>query len=1315
VLKLQNISVSVWKNHSNTPSTGSAVALIIGRQLGSTTFSSVYRFTVSSLEFTRWLSDSCIHIRLSAGVPSFNTSLVLSLPGHLAAAKGSLLSVLMYDLPNPLIASSQRFSGISLLGSSFGTYLAVVPRTRGCSAALLQPNTDSIVCSSSDLDTREAGVTVAEAAVSVAFSDPLLRLDNVIVSLMSPSGRQFKLMQNKCFGAIPCSGGVAFRFQILPIVQLLGVPLQVCPSSGQYLPDDVNFLRLELLSPSARGTWGLRVASGTQILNVSSASFFFKTAILDARFENALSVTSLEWFSDSSLSMKAPGYQNASGTESSSGWGRNHTVAAFSSGIHSPSSCQYSYPDPVVTETNAGAAYSSSGSFKLQLLGRYFSNANSDPRVRTGYSACAATRWSSDTAVFCTQAPSLGHMRALVLTLERSAVANFNINSNFFHEQAVSGSSAHALSATAASRVTLFGAGFGVRSDTPHLRLWGVVSSSAVASNWLCDSLVLTKVAFCKPNTGLTISIASVAHNFTALKLPELWSPNITACKNFNFPTTGAAVFQLTGSAFGLRMTSMKTSIGGSSCLESRWISDSSVCCKTAAGLQLPSLTIAATSSRLWSNRSSGVYPSIDSPVVNGSAFVISENADVCFFNSSGCETGRLIQLVQSTSGFGTCLFPLRQLNVVQGGQSRNCDATSWVSDSSMHCLFNAPVSPEFPGLQVAVVYEGFSSSQMPVQNPFYKPASPSLSKETVQLRYYQNPTFPTGEDNGFRQFGTTSGFEWPNSSFVSNVHYSEVTKFSFLMYISSSQFFLDSKFAPIETNVSGSVTIWNASDVTSTVLCDQATSKDVSFALLPQTFWTKVTISLAFCAPKHLNGHSLRLRAVVSVRNLNRTLPLEAFSPAFLVASSGSASVNITTQPSHPISASKIFDDSLGFRFFFGTSLDDTCQQGGVGLFKFSVRLLCGGQTASFRSPLPSNGDFIESTQCLLNITGISFIRPAKGCHFNVSVLADGIVSCTSQAFDVIPGLAMIAMLVGAGPFCASAGAIVWSMNSTSDGLCLVAQLQDTEGNNVTAAVEATVIARNVNDSQPIYHIARSASNTSSASGLIRWCDAYSSKAQNVGIVFGARVNGNITYWSSIVINVSSNGPAFNLLPITDEVNNQTLLPGAAPQKLSFSIQDAGGNAIARSATVAIRVRIVPRLNTATSRSVASMAAYSSERKRRLLQVSNSSADACALDNLLEFTFIQNSSSSSQITAGPEFLCVAGDNIVYYDVGTLDSSGIFIPTALAAFSQTVTVLRGSPSGFSLSCPQRIPEKSFTSIQSYVIVVAMDSGLNVNH
>ncbi len=78
-------------------------------------------------------------------------------------------------------------------------------------------------------------------------------------------------------------------------------------------------------------------------------------------------------------------------------------------------------------------------------------------------------------------------------------------------------------------------------------------------------------------------------------------------------------------------------------------------------------------------------------------------------------------------------------------------------------------------------------------------------------------------------------------------------------------------------------------------------------------------------------------------------------------------------------------------------------------------------------------------------------------------------------------------------------------------------------------------------------------------------------------------------------------------------------------------------------------------------------------------------------------------------------FICVAGDNIVYYDVGFLDANGVFVPTALAAFSQIVTVLRGSPSKFTLSCIQRMTEKTFLSILSYLVVVVLDSGSNVNH
>jgi hypothetical protein len=168
---------------------------------------------------------------------------------------------------------------------------------------------------------------------------------------------------------------------------------------------------------------------------------------------------------------------------------------------------------------------------------------------------------------------------------------------------------------------------------------------------------------------------------------------------------------------------------------------------------------------------------------------------------------------------------------------------------------------------------------------------------------------------------------------------------------------------------------------------------------------------------------------------------------------------------------------------------------------------LVCSGKMTKFRSPRGGSDGFTESFNCLQTAEGISFITPAKNCQFNVSVLTDSIVWQTSQLFEVVPGVAGAAVLLGGGPFCASAGAIVWSVNSTTDGLCLAAQLQDAEGNNITTATEGTVVARHLNSSVPNYQISRSASNTSSPSGLIRWCDAYSSRTHQLPVVFCAKI----------------------------------------------------------------------------------------------------------------------------------------------------------------------------------------------------------------
>ena len=466
----------------------------------------------------------------------------------------------------------------------------------------------------------------------------------------------------------------------------------------------------------------------------------------------------------------------------------------------------------------------------------------------------------------------------------------------------------------------------------------------------------------------------------------------------------------------------------------------------------------------------------------------------------------------------------------------------------------------------------------------------------------------------------------------------------------------------------------------------------------------------MELCPPKSLNGQSLTLNASVYVRNAQGDASLVAVSPSFRVNSAGAASVVLTRYPSSQVTASRIYDDVLGFRLNYGTDLDDVCQQGGTAFFKYSIMLVCGGQMSNFRSQLPSTSEFIESTQCVQNLTGISFISAAKSCQFNVSVLSDGLISQLSQEFEVVPGLAKVAKLVGVGPFCASAGAIVWSVNSSLDGLCLVAQLQDAEGNNISSAVDATVVARSVNSLEPNYQVAQSASNTSSASGLIRWCDAYSSKTQNVGVIFGAKVNGNITYWASTIINVSSTGLPSNLVPVNStSVSNSTLQPGTSPPKLSFSIQDAGGNSYVGTVRFAIRVRVIPRLNTSIGR-LASMSGSSSARARSLLQLSNFSTAACDRDTPLEFTFIQ-SLNSSNIIAGPEFLCRAGVNDIFFDVGTY-AADVFSPTVSNAFTMSVAV---SPGQFKF-CSLVNFDGTFIA-QSYSLINSMeimflDAGLN---
>jgi hypothetical protein len=273
-----------------------------------------------------------------------------------------------------------------------------------------------------------------------------------------------------------------------------------------------------------------------------------------------------------------------------------------------------------------------------------------------------------------------------------------------------------------------------------------------------------------------------------------------------------------------------------------------------------------------------------------------------------------------------------------------------------------------------------------------------------------------------------------------------------------------------------------------------------------------------------------------------------------------------------------------------------------------------------------------------------------------------------------------------------------------------------DAEGNNVTSSSNALVIARSATHPHAVYNLSRSTFGTSSVSGVIKWCDVYSGKQQNDLVVVGANIYGNIVYWNSSFINVRNYGPPTIMLPnTTATTQNQTLLPGNAPPKVTFLFQDAGRNPVNDLAGVAVRVRIVPKGSAMIGRSAASILMASRKSGRRLLQSNVSSATSCnsatSTELPLEFVFTFKS-SDSQNSVGPEFLCRAGTNDVYYDIGTIDG-GIFTTTYPSAFEMSVEVLPGAFQSFMfIPYPNASAVQTFTLID-FLEVAFLDLGLNV--
>ena len=90
------------------------------------------------------------------------------------------------------------------------------------------------------------------------------------------------------------------------------------------------------------------------------------------------------------------------------------------------------------------------------------------------------------------------------------------------------------------------------------------------------------------------------------------------------------------------------------------------------------------------------------------------------------------------------------------------------------------------------------------------------------------------------------------------------------------------------------------------------------------------------------------------------------------------------------------------------------------------------------------------------------------------------------------------------------------------------------------------------------------------------------------------------------------------------------------------------------------------------------------------------------------------NMTQSNVITVDSVTVCAAGENSIVYDIGTLDSNGLFTVTAPMAYSTQVFVQTGPIAAFRLILQEARPERTYTKLRSNIAVEFFDAGRNVS-
>jgi len=377
------------------------------------------------------------------------------------------------------------------------------------------------------------------------------------------------------------------------------------------------------------------------------------------------------------------------------GVGHSLNVGVFINGYSATLAQGFSYDYPR-TDYTSPSSLDPSNTLKthITVTGENFGLVDFNPNVTIGSTQCGTSTWISDTSLVCYAARGLNATHTLPLqgvgsvdvvvhvagqeTPSGPLAVKFN-----FSSPVVTATQPLDSPGTGKVMVTFYGQNFGMADYTPTGK---VGNQDCLTSDWQSDSKLLCLVPRAPADlldgvlkAGVIVAgvVSKVEENFRYMVSPQVISvqPSTAAAR-------GGDIISITGTGFGTGVETVVASINSEDCLNTQWLSQSSLACTSPPGV--------------GARRSVGVEVTSQSTSIYGSkmnSFAFKpptvENVKRAGNNTWNGPTTGAISMTIIGENFGV----IDGENQAQAGIGNTiCTSTGWTSDSSLGCRTDAGI-----------------------------------------------------------------------------------------------------------------------------------------------------------------------------------------------------------------------------------------------------------------------------------------------------------------------------------------------------------------------------------------------------------------------------------------------------------------------------------------------------------------------------------------------------------------------------------------------------------------------------------------------